>query len=53
MLDAGSGSNVKPGFVLEHFFEEAGVILPEFPFMVCRPETYKRDFDGKLKPLIS
>lgn len=53
LLDAGSGSNVKPGFVLEHFFEDAGVALTEFPFMVCRLETYKRDSDGKLKPLIS
>lgn len=52
-LDAGSGSNIKPGFVLEHFFETIGVELPEFPFRVRRLETYKRTKKGKLMPLIS
>lgn len=53
LLDAGSGSNVKPGFVLETFFEVIGVRLPEFPFRVYRLETYKRDDNGNLTPLIS
>lgn len=52
-LDAGSGSNVKPGFVLEHFFSTIGVPLPEFPFRVRRLETYRRTKKGKLMPLIS
>ncbi len=52
-LDAGSGSNVKPGFVLEHFFATIGVPLPEFPFRVRRLETYRRTKKGKLMPLIS
>lgn len=53
LLDAGSGSNIKPGFVLETFFETTNTILPEFPFRVHRLETYKREEDGRLTPLIS
>ncbi|MBD5396358.1 MAG: DUF2344 domain-containing protein [Lachnospiraceae bacterium] len=53
LLDAGSGSNIKPGFVMETFFDSIGVSLPEFPFRVRRLETYKRDDSGNLKPLIS
>lgn len=53
LLDAGSGSNIKPGFVLETFFEKSGVILPEYPFKVHRIETYKRKENGLLAPLIS
>lgn len=52
-LDAGSGSNLKPGFVLEHFFATIGLELPEFPFRVRRLETYRRTKKGKLMPLIS
>ena len=52
-LDAGSGSNLKPGFVLEHFFETIGMELPEFPFRIRRLETYRRTKKGKLMPLIS
>ncbi|MBQ2936860.1 MAG: DUF2344 domain-containing protein [Lachnospiraceae bacterium] len=52
-LDAGSGSNLKPGFVLEHFFETIGVELPEFPFRIRRLETYRKTKKGKLMPLIS
>lgn len=51
LLDAGSGSNIKPGFVLETFFEKEATALPEFPFRVHRLETYKREDDGVLKPL--
>lgn len=51
-LDAGSGSNLKPGFVMEHFFETIGVELPEFPFRIRRLETYRRTKKGKLMPLI-
>lgn len=51
-LDAGSGSNVKPAFVLEHFFSSIHVELPEFPFKIRRLETYKRSKKGKLLPLI-
>lgn len=52
-LDAGSGSNIKPGFVLETFFETTNTVLPEFPFRVHRLETYKREEDGRLTSLIS
>ncbi len=52
LLDAGSGSNIKPGFVLETFLQTIEVALPEFPFQVRRLETYKRDSNGKLLPLI-
>lgn len=53
LLDAGSGSNIKPGFVLEVFLGTIGVALTEFPFRVRRLETYKRNEKGNLKPLIS
>ena len=53
LLDAGSGSNLKPGFVLETFLESIGVSVPEFAFGVYRLETYKRSKKGKLLPLIS
>lgn len=53
LLDAGSGSNLKPGFVLETFFETTKTILPEFPFRIHRLETYKREEDGSLMPLIA
>lgn len=52
LLDAGSGSNIKPGFVLETFLEGMNTVLPEFPFRVHRMETYKRKEDGSLAPLI-
>lgn len=52
LLDAGSGSNIKPGFVLETFFNHMGVTLPDFGLMVRRLETYKREESGALVPLI-
>lgn len=51
-LDAGSGSNIKPGFVLETFCQAEGILLPSFPFKICRLETYKKDERGQLIPLI-
>lgn len=52
LLDAGSGSNLKPGFVLETFFGSVGVSLPELPFQVRRLDTYKRNEKNELVPLI-
>lgn len=52
-LDAGSGSNLKPSFILENFFQSIHVDLPEFSFKIRRLETYKRSKKGKLLPLIS
>lgn len=52
LLDAGSGSNMKPGFVLEIFCTAENISLPEYPFRVRRLETYKRTGEGKLVPLI-
>lgn len=53
LLDAGSGSNMKPGFVLETFCTAENISLPEYPFRVRRLETYKRTGEGRLVPLIS
>jgi len=53
LLDAGSGSNIKPGFVMETFFRHLGAELPEFPFHIHRIETYRRLESGVLAPLIS
>lgn len=52
LLDAGSGSNLKPGFVMEVFFEQSGAALCEYPFRIHRIETYKRKENGDLEPLI-
>ena len=52
LVDAGSGSNVKPGFVLETFFASMGTSLPAFGLMVRRLETYKWEEGGALVPLI-
>lgn len=52
LVDAGSGSNLKPSFVLETFFQSISVDLPEFPFRIRRLETYKRNEQGDLQPLI-
>lgn len=52
LLDAGSGSNMKPDFVLETFCTAENISLPEYPFRVRRLETYKRTGEGRLVPLI-
>ncbi|MGN0387474.1 MAG: TIGR03936 family radical SAM-associated protein [Suilimivivens sp.] len=52
LLDAGSGSNMKPGFVLETFFDSLGIELPAFPFRIKRIDTYKRNEENRLVPLI-
>lgn len=55
LLDASSGGNIKPGFVLDCFFETLKFKLPEFAFMVHRVETYKNigtEEERKLVPLI-
>ncbi len=55
LLDAGSGSNIKPAFVMETFFKESYKNLSEFPesqLHVCRLETYKKSESGELIPLI-
>jgi radical SAM-linked protein len=52
LLDAGSGSNIKPGFVLETFCTEMGIKLPELPFAIRRLETYQRGEGDSLVPLI-
>lgn len=52
LLDAGSGSSLKPGFVLEAFFAEKGMPLLEFPFQIHRLETYRREEHGRLVPLL-
>lgn len=52
LVDAGSGSNIKPEFVMETFLGQAGIELPEYPFRIHRVETYKREENGRLAPLI-
>ncbi|MGN1180308.1 MAG: TIGR03936 family radical SAM-associated protein [Suilimivivens sp.] len=53
LLDAGSGSNIKPGFVLETFFDTLGIELPEFPFRIRRLDTYKKKEENRFEPLIA
>lgn len=55
LLDASSGGNIKPGFVLDSFFDTLNYKLPEFAFMVHRIETCKNigtEEERKLVPLI-
>ena len=53
VLNAGSGENIKPAFVLDCFFHTLGYELPAFALKVHRLETYKRIGDeGELVPLI-
>lgn len=55
LLDASSGGNIKPGFVLECFFDTLDYKLPEFAFCVHRLETYKNigtEKERNLVPLI-
>ena len=52
LVDAGSGSNIKPDFVMENFFRQINVPLPEYPFRIRRIETYKKNENGNLEPLI-
>ena len=55
LLDASSGGNIKPGFVLDSFFDTLNYKLPEFAFTVHRIETCKNigtEEERKLVPLI-
>lgn len=55
LLNASSGGNIKPAFVLDCFFDTMGYKLPEFALMVHRIETYKNigtEGERKLVPLI-
>lgn len=56
LLNASSGGNIKPAFVLECFFRTIGYELPDFALMVHRLETYKNTgnpyAEGGLVPLI-
>lgn len=55
LLNASSGGNIKPSFVLTTFFDTLGVMLPEFGLLVHRIETYKNigsEQERKLVPLI-
>lgn len=52
LLDAGSGSNIRPGFVMETFFAFLEVPFWEYGISVRRLETYQRNDNGELVPLI-
>ena len=55
LLDASSGGNIKPAFVLDSFFDTLDYKLPEFALMVHRVETYKNigtKEEKRLVPLI-
>ena len=55
LLNASSAGNIKPGFVLEKFFETMDYTLPEFALKVHRLDTYQNigtDEKMNLVPLI-
>lgn len=50
-LNASSGGNIKPGFVLQCFCDTISFPLPDFCYTVHRIETYRRQ-EGVLVPLL-
>ena len=50
-LNASSGGNIKPGFVLESFCNFISYELPPFGYTVHRIETY-REREGEFVPLL-
>lgn len=55
LLNASSGGNIKPAFVLESFLDTINYKLPDFALMVHRIETYKNigtEEERRLVPLI-
>lgn len=50
-LNASSGGNIKPGFVLESFCNSISFELPPFGYTVHRIETY-RETEGEFVPLL-
>lgn len=55
LLNASSGGNIKPAFVLDSFFDTINYKLPDFALMVHRVETYKNigtEEERRLVPLI-
>ncbi len=55
LLNASSGGNIKPSFVLESFFQTIPFTLPPFALMIHRLETYQNigtEEERRLVPLI-
>lgn len=55
LLNAGSGENIKPAFVLDTFFQTMSFELPPFSLLIHRLETYRdagTQEEGRLVPLI-
>ena len=55
LLNASSGGNIKPSFILDTFFETLGIELPQFGLLVHRVDTYKNtgtEQERNLVPLI-
>ena len=50
-LNASSGGNIKPGFVLESFCNSISYEMPPFGYTVHRIETY-REREGEFVPLL-
>lgn len=52
LLNASSGGNIKPAFVLECFFNTLSYQLPDFSLMVHRVETYKNIGTEEVRRLV-
>lgn len=52
LLNASSAGNIKPGFVLEKFFETLDYELPEFALQVHRVDTYQNKGTEENKNLV-
>lgn len=48
LLNASSGGNIKPSFVMETFLAAIGVTLPEYGLVIHRVETYKASETGEI-----
>lgn len=53
LLNASSGGNIKPSFVLEAFFRTLNTELPPFSILVHRLETYQRVEEDDERKLVS
>jgi radical SAM-linked protein len=51
LVDASSSGNIKPGMVMDAYYQFCHAKSGEFDFLITREETYTRDSSGKLIPL--
>jgi radical SAM-linked protein len=51
LVDASSSGNIKPGMVMDAYYQFCQTVPGEFDFVITREETYTREQSGRLIPL--